>query len=547
MERLVEHANAVFAIVVALQLALVLVPTFLYFRLSRKKQAFRLGMLLGALHLGLMAAIALAAANMKDDTICWIGLCVLDLPVTFLFHRVEHAMSMIVFFLLFGTAQYFLFGWILGAVYGRVRRWRMSRAAVLAVALVAGGSAHAAGVCAHAEMGQRAWDAYLVSEDEILPGIAAFRSDDDVMRAFYSGCCFPDFAYDGINQDASEYSHWYPYVNAYMEYLQAHYPPPWDHEAMRHVAFFLGHLCHNVGDWPWHFNDGENKSITSAFVERYGLDVDDFASDIFAHTIYTIHPSLQGRFWWPQEDAFAAFQKDHVKVTRDEVARGCVKMEGEWRKGATFGPIVYPAFQWKYRWFRDHMEDYYFGGIDHDAALIAQCLRYAYARLQGWRFYQNISLHDILFPDKKPFLPFEPTPPIMDLSQNDAVTLRVDLSDLKTPEEVHEASLWLRTIPNERTDAKPCAVRIVAEGIEGCSASAEIGAAERRGAWIKWDIAEMARKWAAVPSSNQGMVLSLEGGAGADTPRFYGTTAFREGTGETGGRLIAYRPILVVR
>lgn len=556
MARLIGHADAALAAVLGLQALLILLPALFYLWLSRKKSPLRLGILLGALHLALAAAVAVCAAHVKDDTYCWAVLCLLNLPLTLFYRYAEGMFSMPTFFLLFGTSQYFIFGYAVGAAYTRLRARRLERTAVLLAAAAFSMyciPAHGAGVCAHMEMGQRAWDDYLVHEDAILPGIAAFRADEDAMCAFYSGCCFPDFAYDGINQDASEYSHWYPYVNAYMEFLSAHYPPPWGKDAMKHVAFFLGHLCHNVGDWPWHFNDGADKSLTTAFVEHYGYDVDDLASDIFAHTVYRIHPNPGGRFWWPQDDAFAAFQKDRVKVTPDEIARGCVRLQGEWRLGALLGPAVYPVYQWKYRWFREHMADYYFGGIDHDAALIAQCIRYAYARLQGWRFYENISLHDILFADKKPYLPFYAAQtaivpaPANEASRGPDAMLKVDVSDIKSPEDVHEAALWLRVVPCGSTTQEPCTVIVSASGIDTPAVAAEIGANDRRGAWRRWDLTEAVKRWASAPESNQGVIVSLKEPTSSGLLQFYGPAAFRNGNEEYGGNLIAFRPILVVK
>lgn len=281
--------------------------------------------------------------------------------------------------------------------------WVAGLPVLLTVVFAAG--AWAAGGTTHCEMGQRAWDQYLVPERDMLPGLADLRADDDAMRAFYCGCVFPDFGYDGINADAAEYAHWYPFHNAYFEYIKERFPPPWDSEARRHVAFFLGVICHGVGDTPWHFDEGGDKSFITAAREHDANEDADVVAEIFGLVLFRLRPRLAGCYWWACDDALAVFQRCGVAVTRDEIERGCRTQEAEWKKGAMFGPIAYPVFESRYPWTRKHFEDYYYGGVQHGAALTAMCIRQYYARWQGWHVYQNTPLRKVVFPGERPYLP----------------------------------------------------------------------------------------------------------------------------------------------
>jgi len=173
--------------------------------------------------------------------------------------------------------------------------------------------------------------------------------------------------------------------------------------------------------------------------------------------------------------------------------------------------------------------------------------------VQGWHFYQNISLHDILFPDKKPYLPFYPAQtvliptPVSETSHGQEAMFRVDVSDLKSPDDVREAALWLYVAPRAAGKQEPCTVMVSASGIDVPAAAAEVSANDRRGTWQHWDLTEAVKRWASAPESNRGVILSLKEPASADGLQFYGPAAFRSGHDEYGGNLIAFRPILVVR
>ncbi|HOD51470.1 MAG TPA: zinc dependent phospholipase C family protein [Candidatus Hydrogenedentes bacterium] len=423
----------------------------------------------------------------------------------------------------------------------------------------------AAGPRTHAEIGQRAWDQHLVTDPEMLPGLAGLRGDDQAMRAFYCGATFPDFGHNKINHEAAEYAHWYPYQQAYFEYMKEHFPPPWDDAARREIAFFLGILCHGVGDTPWHFDEDGHKSLLTMAREtdRAGHGLTEHITDIFSHVLFDIEPDPRSEFVWLTGTAQAVFERAGVAVTPEELARGCRKLEGEWFRGAHLGPIAYPYFQAKIPWCRAHYEDYYYGGLEHGAALTAMCIRYYYARLNGWHYYQNIPIQACAFPRGEPYTPCmdaaipagdeEAGGSILTVGHGACARLRFDVSDIASPEQFEGAALWLRLVDGPVAGA----VEITGHAMTGEDAAdhepsprARPRMADVSSSWMVWDVTALVRQWVREPAGNYGMLLKTAPGADTDAVpavRFYSSSALKARPDGYGGTVVAFRPILVVR
>ena len=442
-----------------------------------------------------------------------------------------------------------------------IRTLRLTVCAILVTAF----SALAAGPRTHAEMGQRAWDQYILAAPDMLPGLAEFRPDAEAMRAFYSGCTFPDFGYNGINEDAAEYAHWYPYQQAYLAHLLETYPPPWNEAARREVAFFLGILCHGVGDIPWHFDEDGHKSLLTMARENdnAGHGFTEHITDLFSHVLFELEPEPRGRFVWPVETARTVFERADVAVTRDELVRGCDKLEGQWLRGARLGPVAYPYFQAKIPWCRAHYEDYYYGGVEHGAALTAMCINYYYARLNGWRYYQNIPIQASAFPHGEPYLPCEDgvIPELaegtggatLSVGPNARAWLRFDVSDIASAKTIERATLWLRRVDEPVSGA----VEIAVYGQRGEDADDREPSPEALeridGAspmWVAWDVTSIAGEWVRGLRPNLGLLLearAMPEGGGAAAIRFYSSEALQARPDGYGGTVVAFRPVLVVR
>jgi hypothetical protein len=61
------------------------------------------------------------------------------------------------------------------------------------------------------------------------------------------GAMYPDGGY-AMNDGYGEISHWEPFHLAYLEWILAHYQPPYATEAMEHIAFLMGMVAHGLTD-----------------------------------------------------------------------------------------------------------------------------------------------------------------------------------------------------------------------------------------------------------------------------------------------------------
>lgn len=464
--------------------------------------------------------------------------------------------------------------------------------AVSALFTVCCSFAHAIGERAHAEIGRMAVEEHLTRE-ALVPGMAGLFEDEDNLRALYSGCAFPDWGYGGINPDAAEFTHWNHYMEAYVALLQRRFPPPWDAEARRQICFFLGVLCHNIADIPWHFDEEGHKSFLSAGYEADGaghVDI-EFACDYFLYAERALEPSVNLEAWFPIDLLTAVFAEAGRTVNREQL------VQGTFRSRVMFfgGPLV-AAFQRNGRkakmpWVYDHYDDYYYGGLEHDAAATAVMARYMVARLGGDYFYQNTPLYSSYVRrngDYVPRLQIEDATvsagelagsrsdsPFLEIGGEGVsrryAFLRVDLGDIPRDTELDRARLYLHladapapgsAITLEACEVvTPCAAALrskeaapVRAPISGdaCMAPPVAVAAlttQRSGeGWIELDITDAASRWVADPTANNGLLLRVgDSGAAAQGIRFHSSEALqREEAAGLGGREVAWRPAFLL-
>lgn len=493
-----------------------------------------------------------------------------------------------------------------------IRRERIAALLIVAIGSWSLGSAQAAGGRVHEEMGHQAWVRYLLGSPDFLPGLASFLSDDELWNAYYSGCIFPDWGYPGdINRDAGEDSHWGGFQEAYAEILRAKYPPPWSYESKRHIAFFLGAITHGVTDIPWHFNKGpevafENRGVTEDKVPHADLDT---VCHLFAQAEHGTLPGLALNAWFPEDDLCDAFAKRGKQVTAGQLEAGRHVLTAARVGTVGFGSMAYWRNKMKYPWSHGHYEDYYYGGVQHGAALAAMWMRYWYAWFQGGACLQNMPDYNCQAPGYVAHAPCLDTTLDSATPNNNAgaeprlalyrdaagnerrILLRFALEGLPANTAVSQAILWLACsdatagVPAENTVAGLYAVRRPweagrglsnpvkgvsgrpAEGNEatwlapwalpGCSgmgsdcdaapaASIALHSPERVGDWCAWDVTDLVRQWVGKPESNAGMMLRLNEGSGQ--LEFYSSEAFKSREDDyCGGTCIERRPMLVVR
>jgi hypothetical protein len=265
---------------------------------------------------------------------------------------------------------------------------------VMAVGLLfAAPPAPAIGIRTHAEMAERGMDDFLLTQpDGMLPGLHAFFRDPDNRRAVFSGAAWTDWGYGGVNPDAGEDGHWFPFLQAYADLLRERHTAPFTPEAQREIAFFLGTLSHSVTDLPWHFGNGTHPSFIQAATagDGSGHSECDFGSDVFTHTSQAIEPEMTlDNFYFPVDTIHAAYQRFGHPVARAQVVLGSTRQRTVWLTGKHMAGVILARHRAMSPWVEANMEHYYYGGVRHNAAANAHWFRRFYAWFHGGACLQN--------------------------------------------------------------------------------------------------------------------------------------------------------------
>ncbi|CAH1773748.1 unnamed protein product [Owenia fusiformis] len=117
------------------------------------------------------------------------------------------------------------------------------------------------GITTHIEIAHRAYEFYdgrRVMQAQVGEKTVDFQKlIVEHQDAFQAGNPYPDAYYNpicqyGVYHDISEDTHWTPFMNATINYIRNHYPPPWNKATEKLIVFLLGLISHQVADVSWH-------------------------------------------------------------------------------------------------------------------------------------------------------------------------------------------------------------------------------------------------------------------------------------------------------
>ena len=459
---------------------------------------------------------------------------------------------------------------------------------------------HAIGTRTHAEIGMMCVEKYLVNADAMLPGLGTMFQQRENRRILYRACEFPDWGFEGINPDAGEASHWHPFESAWAGLLKdRHYTLPYDEAAQQEIAFFFGALCHNIADLPWHFGHGKDKSFLQMANEMDHASHGDaeIGIDFVRYTQRPFHHIGNLSNFVPFETIMAVMQRANLKVTREQVQAGITRENLiMW-----FGPLVALGYASERRaalpWCMAHVEDYYYGGMEHDAAACAMWCRYWYADITGGYCFQQMPMYFDNVAKDSGYVPYLGTSdttllertPDANLGQEAllqvggpsgnrrAALVRFDLVDLPKDAKVGKATLWLASAgpldggagpvpmavygaadawqegggvsdPYNGMEGRPAAAgeavwsMFPAEGGEAAAQTTLANTDEHQ--WVSFDVTALVNSWLADPGSNNGFMVR---GTSEAAAKFFSAQAFRASPdGYCGGTRVAFRPMLIL-
>jgi len=489
----------------------------------------------------------------------------------------------------------------------------MRRNVILIVAVLTGPAlspaspAAAAGIRTHVQMCVEALTQQLAPEK--IPGISDLFADQEARRAFYHGCMFPDwgFAVQGM-KDAAEDAHWDKFQTRYLEILKDRFPLPWNGEAKREIAFYLGAVAHGAQDIPWHF-DGPSHPSYLRLSEKYDkLNHGETEKRVDALVYIRYHrepgsdPLGKPDCAWPFGTLLAVYGPSHPEVTKEKLQQGCQALAAGYLGTGALGELHRKELPKKHPWNAAHLADYYYGGIEAGASMTSMLVSRYFARLRGGVHFQR----DIAYQKPGEFIPFEGVAdahvyaaqetyntglePLFELTGDGPGderygVIRFDLSALPARIPVGSARLWLYLAGrrgNPQTAPKVIAAYPLTQawkegtgetdGVAGFRGVPSTGGGISYkdgvgsipgdpvdavtieldapvGRWISWDVTPIVRRHIAHPEESFGILLreTRESAGGGGVLQFLSSQALKAQTdGYGGGARLGRRPALVV-
>jgi len=353
------------------------------------------------------------------------------------------------------------------------------------------------GISTHTEVGFRALEYFRHIGDNSTNSIRELlvRHQD----AFQAGHPFPDYGfnqlcYNGDFHAESEDTHWGEYVKVAFDYVNSAYPPPWDQDTERLVAFLFGIISHQVADINWHSLEG----LHDGFLEVLGK-VSFHGSFGTAHDYGDVADDMIGVFEWnvtsyatewyvPVVDLvkiYKLYYGEESNPLTEEIVNVCAGME--WK------PIIYhPLDCWLagkllyYDYAKqspvmlEMFRDYYLGGLDDMAvwtslvweqaakALLGgtqncdiphNTLALSCNRREGMEWVSQMGKNVMHKPPNFPELPHRPTPDDLEIvPEGRGVRIRLaeekrklwmepksEATDMRNPKEDREPAIILTT------------------------------------------------------------------------------------------------------
>ena len=202
--------------------------------------------------------------------------------------------------------------------------------------------------------------------------------------ALVHGTMFPDGGYP-LGHPYGEAAHWEPFQDRYRAWIADHHSPPYDDEAARHVAFYMGLGSHGMADQ--HFDACYLRWSQTHYDADAGWAAGesmDEATD-FQWAALTGAQELPPR-WLPDTVLVTLFADHGIEVDTATLGRGQGLLEAAITLVGIGGgnPELVAGYQEAFPWATAHLEDEAVPGIPaYEAARVALYWQELWDRLQG--------------------------------------------------------------------------------------------------------------------------------------------------------------------
>ncbi|XP_052229611.1 phosphatidylinositol-glycan-specific phospholipase D-like isoform X2 [Dreissena polymorpha] len=234
----------------------------------------------------------------------------------------------------------------------------------------------ACGITTHIEISHRAQQYF---EDDSGSQIDYGKLIHDNLDALMAGSPYPDSYYDslcanGDYHDVSEDTHWAPFLNATVNYINSRYPKPWDDATKKLVVFVFGIVSHQVADILWHSLGIDQGFIRAmANMNFFGIfqdahSVADFGGDVFTtYEMDTSYIPLEEGWYIPASDLYNIYESYYGNKRKVPyyIIVGCSTILFLERLAENLAAKeLYADYADQSPFLLDQLEKYFIGGLD---------------------------------------------------------------------------------------------------------------------------------------------------------------------------------------
>lgn len=235
---------------------------------------------------------------------------------------------------------------------------------------------HGCGITTHIEISHRAKTYFKDDSGSDIDYAKLIVTHNDALMA---GSPYPDAYYDeicakGHYHDVSEDTHWAPFLNASVNYINAKYPKPWDEATEKLVVFLFGVVSHQVADILWH-SLGIDQGFLQAManINFHGKfddahPVGDIGGDVLTeYEMNTSYIPLEEGWYIPTDDLYNIYTDyygTYTKMPRD-IIQDCTLILYLGRLAEAIGAKeLFRDYAEQSPFLVDQFERYFLGGVD---------------------------------------------------------------------------------------------------------------------------------------------------------------------------------------
>lgn len=186
--------------------------------------------------------------------------------------------------------------------------------------------------------------------------LATLLLREDLRPMLRNGTMFPDGGY-AVGDDYGELAHWESFQDAYREWIQDSYTPPFTDTGAAHIAFLMGLASHGMADQVFDALFMERSRQYDTWGEGLTGSLDG-ASDVLL--VHATGPQTAPDVWFPEREFEDLFQHTHShEVNAQTMARGQILLGAaiQWVASASQDPAQVSEYRSNYPWASAHLFD----------------------------------------------------------------------------------------------------------------------------------------------------------------------------------------------